>query len=83
MREEIRNEMYEYLKNELFLNEVDEDKNLQEDYGVDSLGFLKLLILLETKMGVVVPDEQLEEISQLTIHGLIDFLNTLIDEGEE
>ena len=47
------------------------------DQGIDSLDFAALLLLVEERYGVVVPDSRVDECS--TISGLLAFANTLGD----
>ena len=43
------------------------------DQGIDSLDFAALLLLIEERHGVVVPDSKVDECS--TVSGLLSFVN--------
>jgi len=52
--------------------ELDERQELYADLGLDSLGFVRLLIELEGKLGVQLVDDELMTIELVTVADLVD-----------
>lgn len=57
--------------------ELDERRELYADLGLDSLGFVRLLIELEGKLGVQLVDEELMTIELVTVADLIDLIERI------
>lgn len=53
--------------------QVEEDKDLREYPGFDSLSILEALVWLETEFGVIVPDEELSIDNFCTIGKMADY----------
>lgn len=51
---------------------LDEKQELYADLGMDSLRFVRLLIELESKLGVELQDEELMTIELVTVADLVD-----------
>ena len=57
--------------------ELDEGQELYADLGMDSLRFVRLLVELETKLGVELVDEDLMTIDLVTVSDLIDLVERI------
>jgi acyl carrier protein len=56
---------------------LDERQELYADVGLDSLGFVRLLIELEGKLGVQLVDEELMTIDLVTVSDLVDLVERI------
>jgi acyl carrier protein len=56
---------------------LDERQELYADVGLDSLGFVRLLIELEGKLGVQLVDEDLMTIDLVHVSDLVDLVERL------
>jgi acyl carrier protein len=56
---------------------LDERQELYADVGLDSLGFVRLLIELEGKLGVQLVDEDLMTIDLVTVSDLVDLVERI------
>lgn len=56
---------------------LDENQELYADLGLDSLRFVRLLVELETKLGVELVDEDLMTIDLVTVSDLIDLVERI------
>lgn len=74
-KELIVNRISEYLKRDYFIEEVGKHKMLTDDYGVDSLGILKLIVEIEEEFAFMIPDEELIKFNTSTIEELADFIS--------
>jgi acyl carrier protein len=54
--------------------ELDERRELYADLGLDSLGFVRLLLELEGTLGVQLMDEELMTIELVTVADLVDLV---------
>src|ERR1700733_2687556 len=54
-----------------------EGRELYADLGLDSLGFVRLLIELEGKLGVQLVDEELMTIELVTVADLVDLVKNI------
>ncbi len=61
----------------LRVEELDERQELYADLGLDSLGFARLLIDLEGKLGVELVDEDLMTIEFVTVADLVDLVERI------
>jgi acyl carrier protein len=56
---------------------LDEGQELYADLGLDSLGFVRLLIELEGKLGVQLVDEDLMTIELVNVADLVDLVERI------
>jgi acyl carrier protein len=56
---------------------LDERQELYADLGLDSLGFVRLLIELEGKLGVQLIDEELMTIELVNVADLVDLVERI------
>ena len=61
----------------LRVGELDEQQELYADLGLDSLGFVRLLVDLEGKLGVDLVDEDLMTIELVTVADLVDLVERI------
>ena len=61
------------------LEEVRPEAAFLEDLGVDSLDMVELIMTMEDEFGIVISDEEGEEIR--TIQAAIDFIRTRAEKG--
>ena len=59
---------------DLRVEALDEGQDLHADLGLDSLGFARLFIELERKLGVQLVDEYLMTIEIVTVADLVDLV---------
>lgn len=57
--------------------ELDERQELYADLGLDSLGFARLLIELEAKLGIQLVDEELMTIDVVSVADLVDLVERI------
>ena len=62
---------------------LDERQELYADVGLDSLGFVRLLIELEGKLGVQLVDEELMTIELVTVADLVDLVERISPSAAE
>ena len=62
---------------------LDEQQELYADLGMDSLRFVRLLLELESKLGVNLHDEELLTIELVTVADLIDLVGRISLPGAE
>ena len=56
---------------------LDERQELYGDLGLDSLGFVRLLIELESKLGVQMVDDELMTVELVTVADLVDLVERI------
>lgn len=56
---------------------LDERQELYADLGLDSLGFVQLLVELEGKLGVQLVDEELMTIELVNVADLVDLVERI------
>ena len=61
----------------LRVEELSERQELYADLGLDSLGFVRLLIELEGKLGVQLVDEELMTIELVNVADLVDLVERI------
>lgn len=61
----------------LRVEELDERQELYADVGLDSLGFVRLLIELEAKLGVQLMDDELMTVELVTVADLVDLVERI------
>lgn len=71
-REEVKNLVFDSVKEHLGVNEVTEDAQLAEDLGADSLDQVELIMKAEEALNIEIPDEDVEGIK--TVGDFIDYL---------
>lgn len=62
---------------------LDERQELYGDVGLDSLGFVRLLIELETRLSVQLVDEELMTVELVTVADLIDLVEHIALRAEQ
>ncbi|MBM6618936.1 petrobactin biosynthesis protein AsbD [Bacillus suaedaesalsae] len=86
-RQEINDVIYEILQTELNIETLSlysEQARLNQDLYLDSVMILQLILLLELKLGVTIPDHTLNPKDFETVASLIDFIKdrrSLVDGG--
>jgi acyl carrier protein len=76
---EVRERIFEILHRtapEADLNRLDPNENLREALDIDSFDFLNVLIALNEKFGLSVPEADYREVS--TLKGMVAYLNKRI-----
>lgn len=61
----------------LQIEALDEKQELYADLGLDSLGFVRLLIELESKLNVQLVDEELMTIELVNVADLVDLVERI------
>lgn len=54
------------------INTIQDDSNIMEDLGVDSIDLVELLMGIEEKLGIVVPDE--DAVNLKTVKDVADYI---------
>jgi len=62
---------------DLRVEALDERRELYADLGLDSLGFVRLLLELESKLGVQLVDEDLMTIELVNVADLVDLVERI------
>jgi acyl carrier protein len=62
---------------DLRVKALDEQQELYADLGLDSLGFVRLLIELEGKLGVQLVDEELMTLELVNVADLVDLVERI------
>ena len=73
---EIRDHVFEALHRvapEADLNKLDPKQSLREALDIDSFDFLKVLVALNEKLGVDIPESDYRLVS--TLNGMLDYLS--------
>ena len=73
---EVRERIFEILHRiapEADLNRLDPNENLREALDIDSFDFLNVLIALNEKFGVNIPEADYRQVS--TLKGMVAYLN--------
>jgi acyl carrier protein len=73
-REEILQKIEEVTVATYFKEDIQEDDNLGDTWGLDSLDKVEFFMELETKFNISIPEEDSEYL--LTIKEVIDYLET-------
>ena len=61
--------------------QIDDDKSLIDEYGVDSVSLLELVVGIEEEFGVAVGDEDFNVAHFMTVSALADFVNDKLDDA--
>ena len=77
--ETIETDIITFLVNNIVApNTVITDTTILRDIGIDSFSIVEIILFIERKYGVVIPDDQLIPENFRTIQALSDIVNTLI-----
>ncbi len=68
--EEIKDMLAKQLR--IDINTIQDDSNIMEDLGVDSIDLVELLMGIEEKLGIVVPDE--DAVNLKTVKDVADYI---------
>lgn len=60
---------------------IEDDKSLMDDYGVDSVSLLELVVGIEEEFGIVIPDEEFSIKHFETVAALAAFVRGKMDAG--
>lgn len=78
MSERTEDRLKRMIVDRLFLpmapEEIEDDKSLIDDYGVDSVSLLELVVGLEEEFGIQVGDEEFDVAHFESVSALADFL---------
>lgn len=80
-RDQVQADITELLVEELALDadKIHDEAAFEEDLEVDSLGVVELLMALEDKFGVSIPDEEAESIT--TVGEAVDLVHKKLSES--
>ncbi len=85
--EEVRTELVHLIsvlfKDKGFDTELIEYANLIDDLGMDSITFISIVVKIETRFGITVPDDLLLMDNFKTINGINDLVNQILSETHE
>jgi acyl carrier protein len=77
-KEQIVPELKKILTQDLFVaipeDEIGLDDSLADDLGIDSVGFVELMTILEEKYGIEIDSREAKNESLRTLGGLCDFI---------
>ncbi|MEZ4453648.1 MAG: acyl carrier protein [Nannocystaceae bacterium] len=77
MNEDIATQVRAIIRDQLEIpEEVTDDKSFTEDLGADSLAIVELVLALEEKFGIKIPDERVDEIK--TVGDAVDYIRNNI-----
>jgi len=83
MAESVEDRLKRIIVERLFMKicpaELEEEKSLIDDYGVDSVSLLELVVGLEEEFGVVVDDEDFDVAYFQTVSALAAFVRNKLD----
>ena len=84
-KEEIENKICEILKKHCRYNadNIAVDKDLRENYGVDSIILVELLVEIEADLGVTFDSEMLSYEYFSTVASLVDYVYEKISSGQK
>lgn len=77
---EIREIISETINSTIPIDEIGSDTKLGE-VGMDSIAFVELIIAIEDRFGIEVPNKALSVEDNDTIHSLCDLVNSLKENG--
>ena len=58
----------------LDINAIDDDANILDDLGADSLEVVEMLMTLESEFGIIVPDEDVMELK--TVRAVAEYIES-------
>ncbi len=70
MLEDVRKELAKQLR--IDIEKITAESKIQDDLGADSLDILQLLMTIEEKFGIMVPDEALADF--VTVSDIVNYL---------
>ncbi len=73
-KESVLSKISDYLRDEYYVENFDTSKSLIQDYGINSLDVLKLIISIEEEFALMIPDEELSKFSIATINEIVEFI---------
>ena len=80
MTERLEDQIKQMIVERLFLKiapeDIDESKSLIDDYGVDSVSLLELVVGIEERFGVTVADEEFGVGHFLTVAAMAEFVRS-------
>lgn len=54
------------------VNEIEDDSNLVNDLGADSIDLVEMLMMIEENLGITITDEEAVELK--TVRDVVDFI---------
>ncbi len=86
-QQSIEDRLKKMIVERLFLNispeEIEQDKSLINDYGVDSLNLLELVVGLEEEFGIVMEDDEFKVSNFETVTALSNFVRSRLSSTSE
>lgn len=76
-REEVKNLVFDSVKEQLGVTEVTEESRLAEDLGADSLDQVEMIMKAEEALNVEIPDEDVAELK--TVGDFVEYLCTKVE----
>ena len=58
-------------------DDIDENTNIMDDLGADSLDVVEIIMAIEDEYGIEVPDEKLENVK--TVGDVVGYIEELVD----
>ncbi len=55
---------------------IDENTKIMEDLGADSLDVVEMLMAMEESFGIMIPDEDIEEL--VTISDIVEYIESVM-----
>lgn len=84
MAESVENRLKLMIVERLFMKiapaELEEEKSLIDDYGVDSISLLELVVGLEEEFGIAVDDDDFDVAHFQTVSALAAFVKNKLDQ---
>ena len=62
---------------EIDVNSIEDDANILDDLGADSLEVVEMLMTIESEFGLIVPDEDVPLLK--TVRSVADYIQSHID----
>lgn len=70
MKEKIKEMLAKQLR--VDINDIDEDTDIMDDLGADSLDIVEMLQIIEDDFGIVIPDEDVQSLK--TVGDVADYI---------
>ena len=74
MFEQIKKALAEQLGTDV--SKITEDSRIVEDLGADSLDIVEILITVENRFGIEIPDEDIEDI--VTVNDAVEYIENCV-----
>ena len=73
-KEEVFNEFNEILSDKLGISpeEITNESNIESDFGADSLDHIEIIVEIEKKYNISIPDEDMDDIK--TVENAVDYI---------